>query len=221
MKQFAVIGLGRFGGRVAAGLYQYGAEVVAIDTDPAKVEDIKGSVSTAICMDAADEQELTQLNVPEFDAIVVAIGRDIEASILITALLRQLGARVVIARASTNLQARILDLVGATGVIYPEEDIAARLVRSIISPHVVDHIELEGDIDFALVKAPRSFVGKSLLELEIRQRHGVTVVAVRRMGAAKDEPAQVPSADYVVRDGDLLYVVGSDEDIQVLADMGD
>jgi len=220
MKQFAVIGLGRFGGRVAAGLYQHGAEVVAIDSDPEKVEAIKGSVSTAICMDAADETELAQLNVPELDAIVVAIGRDVEASILITALLKQLGGRVVISRASTNLQARILDLVGATGVIYPEEDIAARLVRSIISPHIVDHIELEGDIDFALLKAPSSFVGKSLLELEIRQRYSITVVAVRPAGAKKDEPAQVPSADYVVRDGDLLYVVGSDEEISVVADMG-
>lgn len=219
MKQFAVIGLGRFGARVAAGLYQHGAEVVAIDSSPDKVEDIKGSVSTAICMDAADENELAHLNVPEFDAIVVAIGRDIEASILITALLRQLGARVVISRASTNLQARILDLVGATGVIYPEEDIAARLVRSVISPHIVDHIALEGDIDFALVKAPKGFVGKSLQELEIRTRYGITVVAVRGAGAGKQEPAQVPSPDYVVRDGDLLYVVGSDEDINVVAEM--
>jgi len=219
MKQFAVIGLGRFGARVAAGLYQRGAEVVAIDSDPEKVADMKRVVSTAICMDAADEPELAELNIPEFDAVVVAIGRDIEASILVTALLKQLGARTVIARASNDLQARILDLVGAKGVIYPEEDIAARLVRSMVSPHVVDHIELEGDIDFALVEAPARFFGKTLADLEVRQRYGITVVAVRGARADKKAPAQVPAPDYVVRKGDVLYVVGSEEQIGIVAEM--
>jgi trk system potassium uptake protein TrkA len=219
MKQFAVIGLGRFGARVAAGLYQRGAEVVAIDEDLEKVEAIRNSASSALCFDASDEDELAQLNIPEFDAIVVAIGRDIEGSILITALLKQLGARMVISRASTALQARILDLVGASGVIYPEEDIAARLVRSLISPHVVDHIELAGDLDFALVKAPRDFYGKTLRELDVRKRYGVTVVAVRRSSAPETEASRVPSPDYVVREGDLLYLVGSEEDLEVIAEM--
>jgi len=221
MKQFAVIGLGRFGARVAAGLYQRGGEVVAIDEDAEKVEALKRSVSTAVCMDATDEDELKELNVPEFDAFVVAIGRDIEASILITALLNQLGARVLVARASNELQARILDLVGATGVIFPEEDIAARLVRSLVSPHVVDHIEMEGDIDFALVTAPKRFHEKTLVELEVRQRYGVTVVAVRNSVADGDEPASLPAPDYVVRKGDLLYVVGSEESIGTIAGMDD
>ena len=137
------------------------------------------------------------------------------------ALLKQLGARVVIARASNALQARILDLVGATGVIYPEEDIAARLVRSLISPHIVDHIELEGDIDFALVQAPQRFHGQSLRDLEVRQRYGVTVVAVRGAKASADEPAQVPAPEYVVEKGDLLYLVGSEEEIRTIAEMED
>jgi len=210
VNQFAVIGLGRFGGRVAVGLYENGAEVIAVDDDPEKVDDIKTSVTAAVTMDATDEEALRQLNVEELDAVVVAIGKDIEASILVTTLLKELGAHHVVARASTAIQAKILDRVGADRVIYPEDDMAARLVRSLTSPHILDHIELEGDIDLAQVIVPQSFVGHTLKDLDLRNRFGVWVVIVR----PKEGPVTVADAEYKFREGDHAYVMGRAENIE-------
>ena len=131
--QYAVIGLGRFGSRVAAGLYNAGAEVIAIDTDPHNVDAVKADVTTAVTMDATSKDALRSLALDELDAVVVAIGRDTEASILVTALLRELGCKRIVARAGSNLHADILRRVGATQVVYPEDDIAAGLVRSLAS----------------------------------------------------------------------------------------
>ncbi len=210
--QFGVIGLGRFGMRVAEGLYENGAEVIAIDADPAHVDEVKADVTTAVAMDATQKDGLRALALNELDAVVVAIGRDTEASILVTALLNELGCRRIIARAGSDLHADILRRIGATQVVYPEDDIAAGLVRSLTSPRVIDLVELEGEIDFALVEIPDAFVGKSLRELELRARYNLTVVALRTVDPETNEPRVVlPGPDDTLQAGDRMYVVGSDE----------
>lgn len=218
--QFAIIGLGRFGQRVASGLYEAGAEVLAVDTEPAKVAEIKSHVTTAITTNAAHEEALAALGVDQMDAVVVAIGKDAEASILVTALLKQYGCPRIIARASSDLQARILQRVGADQVIYPEDDEARRLVRVLSSPHVLDQIDLQGDLDLALLTVPVAFVGHNLLELQLRQRYSVNVVAIRQPETDSQTGQTVfPDAQYCVQTGDRLYVVGPAEALARIAAM--
>ncbi len=221
MREFAVIGLGRFGLRLAETLYEAGADVIAVDDDPDHVQDGKSVATTAIQADATDEQSLRALNVAELDAVIVAIGKDMEASILATALLKQLGAPMIISRAGTSIQARVLELVGADRVIYPEDESAVRLGRSLVSPHVLDHVELSGDLDLAQILAPVAFVGKSLRDLDLRARHNVNVVTIRPRGANGFDPSgrpsfAVPGPDYVIQEGDMLVVIGEASAIDAL-----
>ncbi len=216
-RQFAVIGLGRFGQRVATGLYEMGAEVLAIDSDAAKVAEIKQEVTAAVCLNTTHEDALGSLGVDEMDAVVVAIGRDVQASILTTALLQQAGCPYIVARASNELHAQILGLVGADRVIYPEDEAARRLVRGLASPHILDQVDLEGDIELAVLTAPRSFCGKSLTELSLRQTFTVNVVAIRTAETDTQAATTIfPDAQYVLQPGDRLYVVGPAEGLRRL-----
>jgi trk system potassium uptake protein TrkA len=188
-----------------------------VDADEGKVGEIKQEVTSAVCMNAANEEALASLGVEGLDAVVVAIGRDVEASLLITALLKQYGCQRTIARASNGLHARILQMLGADRVIYPEVDEARRLVRVLTSPHILDQIYLEGDVEFALLQTPDSFLGKSLRELALRQKYSTTVVAVRTVGTDTEPPQMLfPDADYVMQEGDQIYVVGSQEGLRRL-----
>ena len=219
--QFGVIGLGRFGARVAVGLYENGAEVIAVDADVARVEAVKADVTTAVAVDATNREALRSLAVSDLDAVVVGIGRDIEASILVTALLRELGCEQIVARAANDLHADILNRIGATRVVYPEDDIAARVVRSLTLPHIIDLIELEGDIDFALLEVPGSFIGRSLRDLELRIKYGLTVVALRTTDPETMQLVVViPGPDDELRAGDLMYVVGDEKAITRLDQIG-
>lgn len=214
-RQFAVIGLGRFGQRVATGLYQMGAEVLAVDTDAAKVAAIKQEVTAAVCLDTAHEEALASLGVDNMDAVVVAIGRDVQASILTTALLQQAGCPYIVARASNELHAQILGMVGANRVIYPEDEAARRLVRGLASPHILDQVDLEGDIELAVLTVPQSFCGKSLIELGLRQNYTVNVVAIRTPETDTQAATTIfPDAHYVLQPRDRLYVVGPAEGLR-------
>jgi len=213
-RQFAVIGLGRFGAHVATGLYRRGHEVLAVDEDPGRVDVVKSEVTTAVVTDATSREALEALAVTEMDGVVVGIGRDIEASVLVTALLQELGCQTIVARAATHLHADILARVGATRVVYPEDDEAARVVRALTTPRLLDLVELEGDFDLAVLEVPGPFVGHSPRELELRSRYGVTIVAIRRQPDPGQEPVvSVPGPDDVMMAGDRLYVVGDEKAI--------
>ena len=225
MKQFAVIGLGRFGSRVAIGLYQEGADVVAVDVNEELVDEIKNLVTTAIVMDATDEKALATLQPDGLSGVIVAIGKDVEASILITAVLSEMNAPKIMSRASNELQARILRLVGADAVIYPEDDMATRLVRNLVSPLILDQIELYENTVLAQVVVPDSFVGSSLRELDLRAAHGLNVVTIK--AARPPEPKaphppmadNVPNPDYRLQTADTLVVVGDPVRLRGLAEM--
>ncbi len=215
-QQFAVIGLGRFGAQVARGLYGGGAEVVGIDEAPERVDEIKSDVTSAICADATNPDVLAGLGVHELDAVVVAMGRDVEASILITAQLKRIGARDIVARASSELHAQILSMVGADRVIYPEHDAGSRVVRLLTSPHMVEFIALEGPLDFAVISIPDSFARQSLRDLQLPTRYGITVVGIRSV----DGELRLPEPDYPFAEGDRIFVVGKAEDMQRLDRLG-
>ncbi len=212
-QQFGVIGLGRFGARVASGLYEAGAEVIAIDEAPERVDAIKANVTTAICADATSADVLSELEVQELDGVVVAMGRDVEASILITAQLKRMGARNIVARASSELHAQILSMVGADRVVYPEHDAGMRVVRQLTSPHVVEFITLEGPLDFAVLTIPDNFVNHTLRDLQLPTRYGITVVSIR----SADGQMRLPDPDYSFGPHDTVYVVGNAESMQRLS----
>jgi trk system potassium uptake protein TrkA len=219
-RQFAVIGLGRFGAHVATGLYRQGHEVLAVDEDPVRVDMVKSQVTNAVVADATTREALEALAVAEMDGVIVGIGRQIEASVLVTALLRELGCATIVARAATHLHADILARVGATRVVYPEDDEAERVVRALVSPNLLDLVELEADIDLAVLTVPTQFVGRTPAELEMRTRYGVTLVAIRREEIPGEPPSVlVPGPHDTMAAGDRLYLVGDEAAITRIGEL--
>ena len=216
MQQFCVIGLGRFGTRVATGLSEQGHDVVAMDTDPARVQQIRDHVTTAVVADATNEQALRELNVHRMDVVVVAIGRDIEASILVTALLKQIGCRRIVARASTDLHRRILHMVGADEVVYPEQEVAHRMVLSLSQPRLREFIQAGPQLEFVQLEVPRRFQGKTLAELDVRRNYGVNIVAVIPKGSDHAVTAEPQTR---LSEGDVIWVAGPPEAVEALASL--
>lgn len=198
-----VLGLGRFGSSIARTLVQLGNEVLAIDRDPRVVQELAVDLTHVVEADTTSEQALRQLGVGDFDRAIVAIGSHMEASILTTSLLVDLGVRTIWAKAITPSHGRILERVGATRVVYPEQEMGER-VAHLVSGALVNYIEF--DDGFALVEtaAPERYVGKTLREAHIRSEHGVTVVCVKRPG--QDFTYATPETR--IEAGDLLIVAG-------------
>lgn len=225
MRQFAVIGLGRFGSKVAEVLAAKGAQVIAIDKNPALVEKVKDIVTEALQLDSTDEEALKESGVEGVDVAVVSIGEDVESSILTTAILKNIGIKEIIARAGTRLHAQILKEVGATRVVFPEEDMGHRVANSIFAPGVLDYVELGADYNLAEIEVKGSFVGKSFRELGLKSRYGVNVIMIMKKvkeevdkkGAfVEKEIKELPTPDYVLGAKDILVVVGDSKDIEVL-----
>jgi trk system potassium uptake protein TrkA len=204
--EFLVIGLGRFGRAVAVGLRAEGQSVLAVDAHEEVVQQIASEVDAAVSADATDERALAELHPERTCCAVVAIGGDsIENSILCTALLRQIGVPRIVARAVTELHGRVLRAVGADEVVNPEADVGARLARRLAQPNVFDQIELGEDADLAEIAVPEAFVGKSLIELDIRRRFAISVVAIRR----HDRVRANLDASEQLQTGDVLLAIGS------------
>ncbi len=210
MKQFAVIGLGRFGTSVARTLTLAGYEVLAIDDDQEKVQEIINEVTHAVQADAKDENALKALGIRNFDVVIVAIGKDIESNILVTVLLKELGVKYVVAKARTDLQGKVLAKIGADKVVFPERDMGIRVAHSLVSSNVLDHIELSPDYSILEVVAPDTLVGKTLRESALRKKFGVTLMAIKR---GKDILVS-PSADEPIRENDILVAIGENEKLR-------
>lgn len=216
MSRVAVIGLGMFGVAVARHLHTLGQEVLAVDLQLERVEEIADFVDAAICADATDEKALVGLEPHRFDTIVVAMGAHaVEASILTTTILRQVGASHIVARAADQLHARVLRAVGAHEVIDPESEMGKRLAEKLTYPNVIDELEL-GDATVAELFAPPAMLGLTLAELQIRNRYNATVLAIRR-----GEHVQTnPGSDERIREGDILVVLGHQNNIRNMAKRG-
>jgi len=211
----AVIGLGRFGTSLALELVKGGREVLGIDSDEKLVQNISDQLTHVIQADSTDEAALRELGIPDFDSAVVAIGSDLEASILTASLLLQLGVPEVWAKATSASHGRILEQLGVHHVIFPEKDMGQR-VAHMVSGETLDYIQLDQDFVMAKTEAPESFEGKTLSEMKFRSLHGVTVVATRKEGQS-----YLPSfPETVLNAGDLMIVAGTTKKVEEFCRMG-
>jgi trk system potassium uptake protein TrkA len=217
-RTFAVIGLGRFGSAVATTLSQLGQDVIGIDADGERVRLLGDVVRHAIELDAADERALRAAGVPEVDVAIVSIGENIEASLLVVMQVKELGVPTILAKAVTPLHGRILTKLGVSRVIFPEREMAVRIAHSLVVPNVVDYIELSKDFSIVELPAPEEFVGRTLKELELRPRFGLTLIAIRRPSGTSDgEITNVsPSADDRIQRGDILALIGANDRLSQL-----
>jgi trk system potassium uptake protein TrkA len=217
-RQFVVIGMGRFGRQIATTLSKKGMSVLAIDRDKNVIEDIKDEVTHAAIADSTEEDSLKALGVNEFDVAVVAIGESIEDNILTTAILKNFNIKNIIVRAISKLHKNILTRIGATKVIMPEEEMGIKLANSISTIDIIDSIEFSEGYSIAHVKAPELLHGHSLIEANLRAKYNVNVVAIKQTEEGK-EKMFVPSSDYVIKKGDILIVVGKNEDINAFGSL--
>lgn len=204
-KQVLIVGLGRFGMSLLRSLSARGVEVLAVDRDPQRVEAAAVFAAEALTLDASVEEELRKAQPAERDLCICAIGDESnEASILSTALLRQLGAKRIIARANSHLQARILTLVGAHEVINPLEDFGARFADQFAFDRLKGELPIGGDLVIAEIETPANLLGQTLAEIRLPNRFSITVVAVRGPG---DQEVSMPKPDLRLEPGDILIVV--------------
>lgn len=213
-KQYAVIGLGRFGQSVALTLSSLGHDVLAIDSNEQLVQEVADDVTHAVQVDARDEAALKQLGIRNFDVVVVAISQDIESSILITVTLKDLGVNTVVAKAQNALHGKVLEKVGADKIVFPEKDMGVRLAHNLVSPNILDFIVLHPDYSIMEVVAPRSFVNKTLGQLNLRAKHNLSVLAIKK----GDTVVVAPGADAKVEENDAIIAVGRNEVLDRLMD---
>ena len=211
-KSFLIIGLGRFGTSVAKALYDLGQEVLAIDSDEELVNDIAPYVTQALQLDATDETLLAGLGVKNFDAAIVSIGQNTRDSILVCVLLKELGVPALIAKANDELHAKVLRKIGVDRVVFPERDMGVRLARSIISPGVLELMNLSDDYQIIEVLVPAKWVGNTIIGVDVRRKHGVNILAIHR----GDRFLVAPAADMLFESNDTLLVMGKKEDIERL-----
>lgn len=211
-KQYLVLGLGRFGASVAESLYSLGHEVLAVDADEGLVEDVAPRVTQAIAADATNEEVLASLEPAAFDAAIVSIGANVRDSILIAVLLREMGAKSVIAKAADELHAKVLRKVGVDRVVFPERDMGQRLARSLATQNFLDMMELSDEYQMVEVLAPEAWHGRTLLEVNVRRHYGVSVIAIRRA----ERFIASPGAEERFQAGDILLVLGTRAQLDAL-----
>lgn len=202
---FAVIGLGRFGGSVCKTLVDAGQEVLAIDKYESRVNDYKDIATQAVVADAQDEDVLRSLGIRNVDHVIVAIGEDIQASILVTLMVKEQGVKYVTAKAQNEYHAKVLEKLGVDRVVHPERDMGVRIGRSLTSKNMVDYLDLDANFKLAeiLITNPE-FVGKSLAEMDFRDRYGLNVIAL----AHSRQEMVLPSAGDVLTENDSILVAG-------------
>lgn len=209
--KFAVIGLGSFGSYVAKTLYEKGNEVLAVDNDKEKIEDVKNLVSHAVSMDAADKENLQALGIQDMDAVVVSSGPEMESSILTVLYLHEIGAKRIVAKALTEDHAKVLDAVGATEVIYPEKDMAIKTALKLSNPNILEYLPLISGFGIVEIAPPEKFIGKSLRELDLRNKYGIQVIAIKEL--IPEKTTFTPKADFVIKDSDILIIMGEEKQL--------
>lgn len=212
MKSYVVIGLGRFGQTLAKQLCMLGADVLAMDVRSDLVQQVADDVTHAVVGDAQDKEVLRALGVKEFDCAIIAIGSDLAASVLTTMNLKELDVPYIICKAHDETHRRVLEKLGVDRVIIPEQENAQRLARSLNSHNVLDYIELSEDYGILEVPAPKSWVGKTLKELNVRAKLGVNIIAVESGKVTNVSP----SADYKILAGDILVVLGDNYSLEAV-----
>jgi trk/ktr system potassium uptake protein len=204
-RQILICGLGRFGQSLGISLEKVGAEVMGVDSREEAVDEVSERFTHSIIADTTEERVVAEIGVAQFDAVVCAIGSHVEASLMTTVLLKENGAKMLVAKASSGLHGRVLEKIGVDRVIYPEKEVAERLARDFMVPReFVEVVPLTVQHSMFEFKSPPNFAGRTLAELDLRGRYGFLVVAIRR----GEETVVAPGPDEVIRRADLLIVVG-------------
>jgi len=214
MRRFAVIGLGKFGFHLAKTLFEDGHDVIAIDKDKDRVQEIQPFSTQAVVADIAHKEILKTLGIDQMDAVLVSIGEDIASSILVTLYLKELKVKQILVKAMNEDHGKILERIGATEVIYPEKAMALKTARSLSTPNILDFIPMVENYTLVELAPPTAFIGKTLSGLDLRVRHNVYVIGVKEV--LTDNFILVPPADFVVKDSDILFVIGHRDNIAKL-----
>ncbi len=212
MKQFIVVGLGRFGYNLALTLSHKNYDVLAVDSNKTKIQDISNKVTHAVQLNATDEEALKTLGVSNFEVAIVSIGEDIHSNILATLILKELGVRYVVAKARDKLHGKVLNKLGADRIVYPERDMGVRVANSLISSNVLEYIELSSDYSVIEIKSSKRMYNKTLLHLSLRSNYGVNVVAIKNKSGMNISP----KAETVIKPGDVLLVIGENNKLDRL-----
>ncbi len=215
--EVAIIGLGNFGGSLVRRLYELGHEITALDLDEAAVNKVKDMCRQAVVGDATDRSVLEELGVGLMEAAVVSMGEHLGASILATLHLKELGVKRIVSKAVSPEHEKILKRLGASQVVFPEREAAHRLAVSLTAPNLLEYLPLGKEFSVAELAPPAAMVGKSLAELDLRRRFGVSVIAVREL--VPERTRLVIEPDYVVKDSDILVVVGRQKDLERLREL--
>lgn len=210
---FAVIGLGRFGIALTKKLYNEGAEVLVIDRDPEKVNEIDAYCTQAVCADATDERVLIKLGVRNLDVAVVCIASEIESSIFITLSLKQLGVARIICKAQNNKHKHVLQRIGADYVIVPEEEMGEKLAASLVKPNMIEVLSLSDKFRMVEIRTPLKWRGKSLMELDLRNTERISIILIKR----GNDVIAPPTGDCVLEPDDILVITGTIEDTKRLS----
>ncbi|MBN2376303.1 MAG: TrkA family potassium uptake protein [Sedimentisphaerales bacterium] len=227
MQRFAVIGLGRFGLRLARSLTEGGAEVIAIDKEHKHVEQIAPDVAVAVRLDSTDEDALRAQGIDKVNAAIVGIGHDFEASVMTTVVLKSMGVQYICARAEQEMHGKILRRIGADEVIFPEDESALRWSFKLIAPQIGEKLDFAPGFSLARYTTPESFDGKTLMQLQLRKKYQLNLIGLRRSdeSAERDDDGKLKSSiismvqpETVIHKGDLLWLVGSDENLAGLPD---
>jgi len=215
-QNYAIIGLGRFGGSICRTLIESGQEVLAIDSNEDRVNEYMNIATHAVVGNAQDEMTLRSLGIRNFDHVIVAIGEDIQASILVTLMVKEMGVPNILAKAQNEYHARVLEKIGADRVVHPVRDMGIRIAHNLVSKNILDFIELSDEFSLAEIRVTNNrFFNRTLLELNFRQKFGLTVVAIRR-GSGKVVVS--PAASEIVRENDNLLVIGNTDEVDLLDD---
>ncbi|HDM90062.1 MAG TPA: TrkA family potassium uptake protein [candidate division WOR-3 bacterium] len=226
--EFCVIGLGRFGSAIAQTLARKGHEVLAIDRDEGRVQELEDKVSQALVLDATNEKALKSLGLKDFDWVIIAMSQDIEASILSTMLVKEAGAKKVLAKASSDVHAKILKRIGADRVIFPEREMGQKVAESLSSPRIFDYIELSPEYSIVEIVAPKSFQGKTIKQTEARTKYGIHIIAIKRKKPEMENESKVTARDLIlvapdpneeILQGDLLVILGKIENIEKVKEL--
>jgi trk system potassium uptake protein len=213
-KQFLVIGAGRFGTSVAKTLYDLGHDVMVVDKNEKLIQEISSEVTDAAVTDASSESSLRALGINNFDAVILAIGYDIQASIMCALLMVEIGAKYTVAKAQTDLHGKVLNKIGINRVIHPERDMGAKLAHSLISPTIIDMIELSDEYSVVEVTAPEDMVGRSLKEIDFRAHYGISIIALRRTNG--EQTNIFPVAEDIIKEEDIIVAVGDNKALKKL-----
>lgn len=208
-KEFVVIGLGRFGGSIVKELSALDMDVMAIDSDEARVNEYADIATHAVIADTTDENVLKSLGIRNFDHVIVAIGDNIQASILTTLILKDLGVKKVTAKAQNDYHAKVLNKIGADTVVHPERDMGRRIAHNVASSSVLDYLELSDQHSIVEIRAGETLQGHTILEMDIRANYGINIIAVKR----GREIIVSPDPAVAIENGDILIMIGHDNDL--------